>query len=52
MEQLNLLVSTLNLSNSAVECKSELGGPNQGERIKTMPQKAKLGSYHDDGDSE
>jgi hypothetical protein len=40
MEQLNLLVSTLNLSNSAIKCESELGGLNRGERIKTMPQKA------------
>jgi hypothetical protein len=52
MEQLNLLVSTLNLSNSAIECESELGGPNWGERIKNTPQKAKSGSYHADGNSE
>jgi hypothetical protein len=51
MEQLNLLVSTLNLSNSAIECESELGGPNRGERIKTTLQKAKSGSYHANGDS-
>jgi hypothetical protein len=52
MEQLNLLVSTLNLSNSAIKCESELGGLNQGERIKTMPQKVKSGSYHANGNSE